>query len=804
MEGRVTGLAGGALVGWVTAAKDGGDIYLEGLALDLGPFGRVRAEPGEDGRLHFTIPLPQALRDGRMHFLDVRPMGGEHPLEGGPVIWDGGLLAPASDLEERLGPAEPAPVPVLVEGQVRFSPPSLVEGWAFAPDEPERRLRLEVLAGEHLLTAITADQAGPADAGEAARGHGFRIDLARLLRWGPHEVTIRVEGFTEPLPQGRLRAGPFARDGEVDCPSYLDDDDSRALIGRLPFEHLAFEARRIAPARLAPRLINRLRRERTAPAAVGPPSLLILLGDGADEAARVWALQSDLTVATAAAADGADAIRAAAAGAGHVFFARPQDLLHPSAASIVRRLGDPDAVMWGRFCADAPRAGAGGTVLRRPPFDPVTARHGAITDTTLALKGEVLARAPDEVLGALAVGRLHPLWFWLAGQGLDWRLHPEALTSSLGQPPGPSRAEIEADEAFYRERLASEGGAFTLERTSADLPFPFVLVPARRAGKLSVLIPFRGRPAMTLRCIHSLARQRLSGELELVLVDNQSPPDEAQAVLDGARRLLGEARVVSLTYDAPFNHSAQNNLAARAATGEALVLCNNDVVLSDPDLIEQLAAWSLQPGMASVGCRLLDPERAVGSYGQVLAPPSADPFQPPLRENDDGAFGAHVHACPGNTLALAAMARERFLDLGGLDEARFPVGYNDLDLMLRASGRGLMHLYLGHLSAQHARGSSRTGDNEDLQALWLNQQHAAAPADRLAQLGGVRIDAERPPPSPASARGTSRPVEDEELARLQAEIQARRAHELKREDVAKTLGRAAELVRRLGAELGKD
>ena len=793
IEGRITGLKDGVIRGWIASAE-AEEPYLEALEPGEEPFGRTRAEPGEDGRLHFAIPLPAGFRDGRMRFFDVRPLGSERALDGGPVIFDGGLFTPAPPAGSDEAQAQAAP-PRLVEGQVRFSAPGIAEGWAFAPGEPERRLKLEILAGGRFVTAITADQTRPEIEPEGRTGRAFRVDLSRLLRRGPHEIVIRVEGYGEPLPGGAFRAGPFAPDGEVDCPGYLDDEASRALIGAMPFEHLAFEARRVAPGRLAPRLINRLRRERSGVgAAEAPPAVLLTLpGEGPDRAAQAWALQSLPQARPARAAESLEAIGAAIDGCGWVFFARPGDLIHPSAAWIASRLEGADAVVWGRFCADVERAGSAGTVLRRPRFDAVTARHGAACDTALALRAQVLAGAPEAVLAALAAGRLQPLWFWLAGQGLDVRLHPEALTSRVGPPaPPPSRAEIEADEAVFRSLLAEEGGAFTLERTREDLPCPFVLAPVRRAGLTSVLIPYRGRPAMTLRCVMSLARQRLTGELEVVLVDNQSAPDEAAAVLEGARRLLGEARVKRLEWDAPFNHSAQNNLAAQAAAGEALVLCNNDVVLEDPDLLEQLGAWALRPGIGSVGCRLEDPERELGSYGQRWTAASDDPFQPPMRESPDGTWGRYVHAVPGNTLALAAVARGTWLELGGLDERRFPAGYNDLDFMLRARARGLEHLYLGHVGARHARGSSRTGDNEDLQALWLNQEHPIAPAERLAQLAQARIETERARPEPAA---------DAESAGLRAQLAARQAQELERAETAGSLARAAELVKRLEGEL---
>ena len=796
IEGRLTGIIEGVITGWVTAGDGAEPAYLEAAADGEDAFGRTRAEPGEDGRAHFAIPIPDAYRDGRMRFFDVRPLGGERPLDGGPVVFDGGLL---SDLEAQAAAeppslAEPA---ALVEGLVRFHPPAAVEGWAWDPAEPERRLQLEILAGERLVVAITADKP-MAEAEAAGDGrHGFRVDLSKLLRYGPHEVTVRAAGAAEPLPGGRFRTGVFAADGEVDCPGYLDRPEDQALLARLPFEHQARAALRMEASRVVPRLINRLRRERVAFDETGPTVLLLALAGGDETSQAAWARQSYPAATMLAAGADVQAIKAAATEAAWVFFALPGDVLHPSAAGIVSGIADADVVTWPRFCAEAARAGSPGTLFRRPDFDPVTARHGALSDSCLAVSGPVLAEAPDGVLQAVAEGRPHPLWVWLAGRNLRWRSHPEALTSNVGDWAPPSCAELERDEGLCRELLADP--AFTVARTAADLPTPYVLVPARRATKTSVLVPFRGRPELTLRCIHALAGQRLSGELELVLIDNQSDPDEAERVLEGARRMLGPERVVALAYDAPFNHSAENNLAARAASGEVLVICNNDVTLKDPALIEQLGAWALQPGIATVGCRLEDPERGIGSYGHVFAPPSDDEFQPPLRENPDPAYGRLVHAVPGNTLALAAIRRELYLDLGGLDETRFPIGYNDVDFMLRASRRGLLHLYLGHVAAEHRRGSSRTGDDEDLQALLINGAYPEAAQGHLHQLARIRIGPESA--ATPSLEALPSPEDAVLIERLEALAAARAAEEQRRADLAQAFARAQGLISKLETEL---
>jgi len=91
IEGQVTGIADGAVTGWIAGASDA-DGWVEAVVHGEGPVGRARAEPSDDGRLHFAIALPDRLQDGRIRFIDVRPVGSDRPLDGGPGLFDGGLV----------------------------------------------------------------------------------------------------------------------------------------------------------------------------------------------------------------------------------------------------------------------------------------------------------------------------------------------------------------------------------------------------------------------------------------------------------------------------------------------------------------------------------------------------------------------------------------------------------------------------------------------------------------------------------------------------------------------------------------
>ena len=59
------------------------------------------------------------------------------------------------------------------------------------------------------------------------------------------------------------------------------------------------------------------------------------------------------------------------------------------------------------------------------------------------------------------------------------------------------------------------------------------------------------------------------------------------------------------------------------------------------------------------------------------------------------------------TAACLAISTENWQQLGGLDEHRLAVNYNDVDLCLRAQSSGLRNIYLPHVKAIHHESKSR-------------------------------------------------------------------------------------------------
>jgi GT2 family glycosyltransferase len=241
--------------------------------------------------------------------------------------------------------------------------------------------------------------------------------------------------------------------------------------------------------------------------------------------------------------------------------------------------------------------------------------------------------------------------------------------------------------------------------------------PNSKANSISIIINYRDRPELMELCLQSIIQQAVIATIEIVLVDNQSQPVNRQAVEEQIKRLVPQHILVRhLSYDAPFNHSAQTNMAAENSTGEVLLMLNNDASFIDQNVIQTLADWAMTPRVASVGVRTLGKKgRLVSSGVQTCLPIASRP--PRIQESTVKPLSQTIHYAAGNGFACAAISRQAWFELGGLNAVEFPTQYNDADYCLRALDAGFRHIYVGSLRVYHEPGQSENRTRAIVEAI---------------------------------------------------------------------------------------
>lgn len=226
---------------------------------------------------------------------------------------------------------------------------------------------------------------------------------------------------------------------------------------------------------------------------------------------------------------------------------------------------------------------------------------------------------------------------------------------------------------------------------------------------VSVVIPTKTRLDLLKDCLEGLAEATGYPNLDVVIVDNGADPTVLRSVLDG---LHGRLHVRVIADRADFNFSRLINAGARAATGEVILILNDDVVPIEPGWLHRMVESVMTPGVGAVGARLLYPDGTLQHAGVVLGFGGVCGHIYKGMTADQAKRCARVYR-PGERLAVTgaclAVRREIFNSMQGLDE-RFAVALNDIDFCLRLNMSGFTNIYRGDAALIHRESQSRGDD----------------------------------------------------------------------------------------------
>ena len=213
-----------------------------------------------------------------------------------------------------------------------------------------------------------------------------------------------------------------------------------------------------------------------------------------------------------------------------------------------------------------------------------------------------------------------------------------------------------------------------------------------------------------------------------------------------------------------FNYSALNNFGEQYATGEYLLLLNNDTEVITPNWLEEMVMYAQQKRVGCVGAKLLYPDDTIQHAGIGFGIGGvAGHLHKYFPAASDGYMGRlnYVQDVYGDTAACLLIRREIYDEMNGLDES-YAVAFNDVDFCLRVRDAGYRIAWTPYAELIHYESKSRGGDEKDP----VKAAHFAAEQQRLYTIHGKENILDDPYYNPNLTRDREDFSESDDLRRL--------------------------------------
>ncbi len=193
-----------------------------------------------------------------------------------------------------------------------------------------------------------------------------------------------------------------------------------------------------------------------------------------------------------------------------------------------------------------------------------------------------------------------------------WRSHKASVASDISAKP----YAIAAAKGAVAAHLQSCGFQnFEIKSTRAFDTIFEIKYEIAREDKISILIPNKDHIEDLRRCITSIQERSTYENYEIIVIENNSAE---QATFDYYKTLEGQEKITVVTYEGDFNYSRINNYGAGFATGEYLLLLNNDTQVITMNWLEAMLMYAQRSDVGAVGAKLYYGDRTIQHAGVVI------------------------------------------------------------------------------------------------------------------------------------------------------------------------------------------
>lgn len=229
-----------------------------------------------------------------------------------------------------------------------------------------------------------------------------------------------------------------------------------------------------------------------------------------------------------------------------------------------------------------------------------------------------------------------------------------------------------------------------------------ISLPEFSHPRVSLVIPLYSGAGLTRRCLETIRDHTLRPSFEVIVVDDTADPETKGllGLVDGVTVLRNERNE---------GYLRSVNRGAAAASGEWLVLCNNDIEATPCWLENLLSTAESGDDIGVVAPKFIAPDGLLSEAGGIIWSDGTgvnygrgeDPSRPQYEYTREVDYGS----------AAALLVRKRlWKEIGGYDERFVPMYYEDADLCFESRRRGWRVLYEPSAVVVHAEGSTAGTD----------------------------------------------------------------------------------------------
>lgn len=303
-----------------------------------------------------------------------------------------------------------------------------------------------------------------------------------------------------------------------------------------------------------------------------------------------------------------------------------------------------------------------------------------------------------------------------------WRAHAGSVAGNIEAKP----YVVEAARGAVADHLRRHGFShFTITSTRAFETIFKISYEIIGEPKISIVIPNKDHAEDLRRCIKSIVEKSTWENYEIIVVENNS---ETKEIFSYYEELKNNPQIKIVTYEGAFNYSKINNLGVSQATGDYVLLLNNDTQVITVNWMEELLMYAQRQDVGAVGGKLYYGDKTIQHAGVVIglgAHRTAGHVHYRQKRENLGYMGRLCYAQNMTAVTGACLMVKKALyeEAGGLDES-FAVSLNDVDFCLKLRSMGYLNVFTPFAELYHFESISRGLDDKGASAERYNDESA--------------------------------------------------------------------------------